>query len=164
MGREIAEQGYGLVYGGASVGLMGVTADAALAGGAPVTGILPRWLDRREIAHTGLTELRVVESMHERKAQMAEMSGAFVVLPGGIGSMEECFEMWTWTQLGIHTKPIGLLNINGYYDRLSAFLDQIVEEGFMRSEHRGMLLSESSASTLLSRLKEFTWPEVKKWL
>ncbi len=164
LGTAIAGRGMGLVYGGASVGLMGAAADAALAAGGRVVGVLPSWLDRREIAHTGLTELRVVSSMHERKALMADMADMFAVLPGGIGSLEECFEVWTWTQLGIHKKPIGLLNVEGYYDALERFLDQVVTESFLRAEHRGLLCSAPAADELLDLLSAAELPDLEKWL
>lgn len=164
LGRAIAERGMGLVYGGASVGLMGAAADAALGAGGAVYGVLPRWLDRRELAHEGLTELKVVGSMHERKAAMADMADMFAVLPGGIGSLEECFEIWTWTQLGIHKKPIGLLSADGYYDALEAFLDQVVAEGFLRGEHRGLLCSAPTADELLDQLAAVELPDLEKWL
>ncbi len=164
LGRAIAGRGMGLVYGGASVGLMGAVADAALDAGGAVYGVLPRWLDRRELAHTALTELKVVESMHERKAAMADMADMFAVLPGGIGSLEECFEVWTWTQLGIHKKPIGLLSVDGYYDALEAFLDQVVSDGFLRAEHRGLLCSAPTADELLDQLAAVELPDLEKWL
>ena len=164
LGTAIAERGMGLVYGGASVGLMGAAADAALAAGGRVVGVLPSWLDRRELAHTGLTELRVVGSMHERKALMADMADVFAVLPGGIGSLEECFEVWTWTQLGIHKKPIGLLNVDGYYDALETFLDQVVTEAFLRPEHRGLLCSAATPDELLTALLDAELPDLEKWL
>ncbi len=164
LGTAIAERGMGLVYGGASVGLMGTAADAALAAGGRVVGVLPSWLDRRELAHTGLSELKVVGSMHERKALMADMADMFAVLPGGIGSLEECFEVWTWTQLGIHKKPIGLLNVEGYYDALETFLDQVVAESFLRPEHRGLLCSAPTADELLDLLAGAELPDLEKWL
>ena len=163
LGATLARRGLGMVYGGASVGLMGAAADAALAAGGEVIGVLPRWLDRRELAHTGLTELRVVASMHDRKAQMAELSDAFVVLPGGIGSMEECFEVWTWSQLGLHAKALGLLNVAGYYDRLDGFLDMMVEEQFLRDSHREMLCSDSDPDALVEALLTLEMPQVEKW-
>ncbi len=152
LGEVIASQGYGLVYGGAEVGLMGAAADGALSEGGRVIGVLPEWLADWEVAHNQLTELRIVDSMHERKAQMADLADAFVVLPGGIGSLEECFEIWTWSQLGIHQKSIGLLNVNGYYDQLLGFLDHVVAEGFLKSEHRGMLLMDENPAALVDAL------------
>ena len=164
MGEVIAEQGYGLVYGGAEVGLMGAAADGALSKGGEVIGILPEWLADWEVAHRRLTELRIVDSMHERKAQMADLADAFVVLPGGIGSLEECFEIWTWSQLGIHRKSIGLLNVNGYYDQLLGFLDHVVRENFLRTEHRDMLLVEEDPCVLLNALVDQDLPDLGKWV
>ena len=164
LGEVIAGKGYGLVYGGASIGLMNEAAEGALSQGGKVIGILPEWLDKWEVAHSGLTELRIVASMHERKAQMADLSDAFVVLPGGIGSLEECFEIWTWTQLGIHQKSIGLLNIENYYGRLQAFLDHAVEEQFLKSAHRNLLLSEADPATLVDALLAQEVPFEGKWI
>jgi len=164
LGEVIAQRGFGLVYGGASVGLMSKAADGALAAGGRVVGILPEWLEGWEVAHRGLTELRIVGSMHERKAQMADLSDAFVVLPGGIGSLEECFEVWTWTQLGIHQKPIGLLNVAGYYDRLAGFLDHVVAERFLKAEHREMLLTDPDPEHLLDALLSQEVPDLGKWV
>jgi uncharacterized protein (TIGR00730 family) len=151
-GRLLATRDIGLVYGGAHVGLMGALADAALAAGGEVIGVIPQALMDREIAHRGLTELRVVTSMHERKAQMAELSDAFVALPGGIGTLEELFEVWTWNQLGIHAKPCGVLNVRRFYDPLSAFLDHVVSEGFLKPENRGALRVEEEPEALLAAL------------
>lgn len=152
LGVEIASRGYGVVYGGASVGLMNAAAEGALQSGGRVIGILPKSIERMEVAHRGLTELRIVESMHERKAQMAALSKCFVVLPGGIGSLEECFEVWTWSQLGIHRKSIGLLNVEGYYDQLEAFLDFVVAEEFLSLEQRTRLLSCADPAQLIDNL------------
>lgn len=149
---EAARRGIRLVYGGASVGLMGAFADAALAAGASVIGVIPRALMNREIAHGGLTELRVVESMHERKAMMAELADAFVALPGGIGTLEELFEVWTWGQLGLHAKPYGVLNVRDYYTPLIRFLDHARDEGFVRSAQRSMLVVDTDSSALIERL------------
>lgn len=132
LGTLLAERGIGLVYGGAAVGLMGAVADAAIAAGGSVTGVIPQALVEREVAHTGLPDLRVVGSMHERKALMAELSDAFIALPGGIGTLEEIFEVWTWTQLGSHAKPCAVLNIEGFYDKLLGFLDHVVDEAFLK--------------------------------
>jgi len=164
LGEVIAEHGYGLVYGGAEVGLMGAAADGALSRGGSVIGILPEWLADWEVAHDRLTELRIVDSMHERKAQMADLADAFVVLPGGIGSLEECFEIWTWSQLGIHQKSIGLLNINGYYDQLLGFLDHVVADGFLKEEHRDMLLVDEDPLTLIDALIAQEVPNLGKWV
>lgn len=164
LGEVIAARGYGLVYGGAEVGLMGAAADGALSRGGRVIGILPEWLADWEVAHDQLTELRVVDSMHERKAQMADLADAFVVLPGGIGSLEECFEIWTWSQLGIHQKSIGLLNVNGYYDLLLGFLDHVVSERFLKVEHRNMLLVDADPEALLTAVIDQQVPNLGKWV
>src|SRR5919199_3791597 len=154
--RRLAEvlvrRGIGLVYGGGSVGLMGVLADAALAAGGEVTGVIPRALQAREVGHAALPDLRVVETMHERKALMAELADGFVALPGGLGTLEEFFEVWTWAQLGIHAKPCGVLNVGGYFDPLLAFLDHAVAEGFVRDAYRAMLLVAAEPAPLLDRL------------
>jgi len=164
LARAIAARGLDLVYGGASVGLMGALADAALAAGGRVVGVLPRALDRKEIAHAGLSELRVVDSMHERKAQMAERSDAFVALPGGIGTLEEWFEVLTWSQLGFHAKPCGLLDVDGYFAPLLALLDRAVHERFVTPEHRAMIVVEGDAERLLDALERWRAPAAEKWL
>jgi hypothetical protein len=146
----LADAGIGIVYGGGKVGLMGVLADAAIAAKTEVIGVIPSHLEQREIAHGGLTELRVVSSMHERKALMAELSGAFIALPGGIGTLEELIEMLTWAQLGLHDKPCGLLNVCGYYDDLIAFLDHAVEEGFLPTAGRETLKVAVEPAALLA--------------
>lgn len=153
LGTLLAECGIGLVYGGANVGLMGVVADAALAGGGEVIGVLPRGLFDREVAHPGLTDLRLVGSMHERKALMAELADGFLALPGGIGTLDELFEIWTWAQLGIHAKPIGLLNLGGYFDPLLTFLDRQVAEGFLKASHRALPFVDDELPRLLDRLR-----------
>jgi len=160
----LAERGIGLVYGGGKVGLMGVLADTALAAGGEVIGVMPRALIDREIGHAGLTDLRVVDSMHERKALMAELSDAFVAAPGGIGTLEELIEVYTWSQLGLHEKPCGVLNVRGYYDGLAAFLDHAVDEGFLRTEHRAVLSVADEPAALLERLAAYTPPAVEKWV
>lgn len=164
LGAAVAKRGLGLVYGGAHVGLMGVVADAALAHGGEVIGVLPRALEAKELAHRSLTTLYVVESMHERKALMAELSDCFVALPGGIGTLEETFEAWTWTQLGLHEKPCALLDVEGYYAALQEFLDRAVADRFVRPEHRSMLLVESDPERLLDALAGWRAPIVEKWL
>ncbi len=164
LGVELARRNIGVVYGGANVGLMGAVANAALEEGGSVIGVLPQSLADVEIAHEGLTELRIVSSMHERKAQMAELSDAFIALPGGIGTLEETFEVWTWSQLGIHAKPIGLLNTDGFYDGLASFLDHLVAEAFVKQPHRDILVSETSASVLIDQLLDADVPKVKKWV
>ena len=160
----IAERGYGLVYGGASVGLMGAVADGALAAGGSVVGVIPKSIADLEIAHPHLSELIVVETMHQRKASMIELSEHFVVLPGGIGSLEETFEVMTWSQLGIHRKAIGLLNVDGFYDLLETFLDQLVQEGFVKESQRHILLAETDPDTLLTQLECTEVVEEKKWI
>jgi uncharacterized protein (TIGR00730 family) len=160
----LAERGIGLVYGGGKVGLMGVIADAAMDAGGEVIGVMPQALIDREIGHVGLTELKVVDSMHERKALMAELADAFVALPGGIGTLEELIEVYTWSQLGLHDKACGVLNVNGYYDALAAFLDHAVDAGFLRPQHRAVLAVASEPADLLGRLAAYTPPTVGKWL
>jgi uncharacterized protein (TIGR00730 family) len=164
LGTTLARQGIGLVYGGASVGLMGAVADAALTAGGEVIGVIPEALVRKEVAHGGPVDLRIVGSMHERKAMMAELSCGFVALPGGIGTLEELFEIWTWAQLGHHRKPCALLNVGGFYDPLIAFLDGIVERRFLKAEHRGMLIVVDAPDALLARLRDYAPPVVGKWL
>lgn len=152
-GRLVAARGLTLVYGGGKVGLMGALADAAAAAGGKVVGIIPKMLLDREVGHPGLSELRVVGTMSERKIMMIEHSDAFLALPGGIGTLDELFEAWTWTQLGLHEKPTGLLNFQGYYDALVRFLDLAVEEGFQRPRHRAALLVDTEVESLLDRLQ-----------
>jgi len=161
LGRELASRGIGLVYGGASVGLMGVVADAVLAEGGEAIGVIPASMVERELAHGGLTVLHVVGSMHERKALMHDLADGFIALPGGAGTLDELFEMWTWGQLGIHRKPIGLLNVDGYYDRLLGFADEMVEAGFVRLDHRAMLRSARQADELLDRFEGYEAPTAK---
>ncbi len=163
-GRMLAQRGIRMVYGGASIGIMGAVADAVLAEGGQVVGVIPQSLVDREVAHSGLTELIVTSSMHERKARMADLSDAFVALPGGIGTLEEIFEIWTWSQLGLHAKPCGLLNIAGYYDTLERFLDETVANGFLRTGHRSMLLSADSGEALLEGFEQYTPQSVVKWV
>lgn len=155
LGGLMADRGIRLVFGGASVGLMGRLADTVLAEGGEVVGVIPQSLVEREIAHLGLTDLHVVDSMHERKARMAELSEGFVCLPGGLGTLDELFEVYTWAQLGLHAKPLGLLNVEGYYDELARFLDHAVVERFVRDEQRRMLLAEDEPARLLDRLEAF---------
>jgi len=164
IGHAIATRGMKLVYGGASVGLMGAVADAALAAGGEVIGVMPKALIEREIEHKGLTELHEVASMHERKAMMADLSDGFVALPGGAGTMEEIFEVWTWAQLGHHKKPVGFLNVEGYYDLLASFIEHQEQELFIRHEHRDMLIIESIAARLLDRFANYAPPVVAKWI
>lgn len=152
LGRAMAAQGFGLVYGGASIGMMGVIADEMLAAGAAVTGVIPESLQQKEVAHAGLTELLITADMHERKRLMAERADAFIAMPGGLGTLEELFEILTWGQLRFHAKPIGLLNTGGYYDDLIRFLDGTVSEGFVHPRHRAMLRVSQSPEDLLDAL------------
>ncbi len=161
--REAVRRGLTIVYGGGSVGLMAVVADTALAAGGRVIGVLPRFLLEREVGHAGLTELHLVDSMHERKAKMAELSDAFVALPGGVGTLEEIFEAWTWSLLGLQQKPCGLLAVGDYFDPLLAFLDRTVEEGFVSSGHRALLRVASDPAILLSKLASAGPPPPAKW-
>lgn len=156
--RLLAANDIRIIYGGASVGVMGALADAALAAGGEVIGVMPRALADREIAHGGLTELRIVDTMHERKATMASLSDAFVALPGGLGTLEELFEVWTWGMLGLHDKPYGLLNVSGFYDPLIAFLDHARDLGFIRAQQRAKLCVESDGEALLERLRRMMRP------
>jgi uncharacterized protein (TIGR00730 family) len=164
LGRVLAARGIDLVYGGARVGLMGAVADAVLADGGRVTGVIPRALVEKEVAHSGLTDLRVVTSMHQRKALMADLSEAFVAVPGGWGTLDEMFEILTWAQLGLHRKPFGLLNVHGYFDRLLSFLDHTMEQGFVRREYGSLLSVSDTPATLLDALAVQTPPEVEKWI
>jgi uncharacterized protein (TIGR00730 family) len=164
LGDALADRGLGLVYGGAQVGLMGTVADAVLARGGEVVGVLPEALQRREIRHDGLTELHLVGTMHERKAMMADLADAFVALPGGLGTLEEVVEAATWTQLGIHQKPVGLLDSAGYWAPFGAFLDHAVEAGFVRAEHRRGVVVDADPEPLLARLEAWAPAHVEKWL
>jgi uncharacterized protein (TIGR00730 family) len=165
LARVLAADGVGVVYGGGAVGLMGVLADAALAEGAEVIGVIPQALVDREIGHPGLTELRVVGSMHERKALMAELSDAFVALPGGLGTLEELFEVYTWSQLGLHRKPCGLVDVEGYYAGITRFLEHAVAERFLLEQHRALLVVEPDPRRLIERLRELEPSAVApKWI
>jgi uncharacterized protein (TIGR00730 family) len=164
LGSLLGSTGRRLVYGGGCVGLMGEVADAALAAGGQVTGIIPKTLMGKEVDHRGLTALHVVGSMHERKTRMADLSEGFIALPGGIGTMEELFEVWTWNQLGLHAKPIGLLNAGGYFGPLLAFLDSMVEKGFVRAEHRAFVRVDTDAAGLIEQMERNPLPLVPKWL
>lgn len=163
LGRLLAEKQIGLVYGGAQIGLMGAIADAALAAGGKVTGVMPEFLVRKEVAHQGLTELTVVDSMHERKMAMAELADAFIAMPGGLGTFEELFEVLTWAQLGLHSKPCGLLNVSGYFNDLVRFLDHAVEQGFVSRENRSILHVEANPATLLVRFENHQPPQSDSW-
>jgi uncharacterized protein (TIGR00730 family) len=164
LGLALVQRGLSLVYGGAKVGLMGILADTALRHGGEVIGIIPEALVTKEVAHSELSELRIVPSMHERKRQMAELSDAFVALPGGIGTVEEFTEILTWAQLGLHVKPCGLLNAGGFYDRLIDFLDHAVSERFLRPDHRSMLLIAQRPEDLLDLFAGYSPPAVEKWI
>lgn len=165
MGESLARRKLGLVYGGASVGLMGAVADAALAAGGEVIGVLPGSLQKKELAHAGLTRLHLVGSMHERKAKMASLADAFVALPGGLGTLEEFAEVLTWAQLGLHRKPCAVLDVDGYYRPLTTFFDHAVSERFLRPEHRALLLVDDDPETLLDRLARFRPPPARKrWI
>jgi uncharacterized protein (TIGR00730 family) len=164
LGAVLAGSGLELVYGGGNVGLMGILADAALAAGGRVIGVIPRSLMEREVAHFGLSDLRVVDSMHERKQLMHELSDAFVALPGGIGTFEELFETLTWGQLGIHGKPCGILDVEGYYRPLVELLDGAVASELLHAEHRDALLVDTDAARLIARLRSHRPPQVEKWL
>jgi uncharacterized protein (TIGR00730 family) len=163
--RLLVGEGIGVVYGGGHVGLMGVLADTAMAAGGEVIGVMPQALVDREIAHGRISELRVVGSMHERKALMAELSDAFIALPGGAGTLDELFEVYTWAQLGLHDKPCGLLDVEDYFARLADFLDHAVRERFVREEHRAMLMIEREPRALIERLRDYEPRAVApKWI
>jgi uncharacterized protein (TIGR00730 family) len=164
LGRELASRDLGLVYGGASVGIMGAVADAVLESGGKAVGIIPFSLATKEVSHDGLDQLIVVDSMHERKAKMAELSDGFIALPGGWGTIEEIFEMLTWAQLGFHEKPCGLLNVASYYDHLFTFLENAIEQQFVKEEYRPMIIMEETPGVLLNRFGEYQAPIVKKWI
>ncbi len=164
LARYLAAQNIGIVYGGGNVGLMGALADAALEAGGDIIGVIPESLGRKERAHTGLADLRVVGSMHERKALMAELADAFIALPGGYGTFEEFCEVLTWTQLGLQRKPCGILNVHGYYDRLLELFDHAVAEQFVHPEHRRMVISASDHRALVENLLQYKLPAVDKWL
>lgn len=161
---EMAKREIALVYGGGNVGLMGAVADFMLAAGGKVIGVIPQALVDKEVAHTGLSDLRVVGSMHERKSLMADLSDAFIALPGGLGTLEEFCEVATWTQLGFHRKACGLLNVEGFYDKLLSFLDHAMEEKFIRSEHRAIILQEEEPVELIKKLAQFEVPTLPKWI
>ena len=164
MGRTLAGQGIGLVYGGGRVGLMGILADAAREGGGEVVGIIPEHMAGREIAHHDLSDLRVVGSMHERKALMYELADGFVALPGGLGTLEELFEILTWCQLGLQVKPSGLLDVDGYFARLVEFLDHVTAEGFVKEVHRRLVVVQERPDRLLDQMRAFEPPPLPRWL
>ena len=156
--------GLSLVYGGGRVGLMGELANEVLRLGGQVTGVIPRSLVEREVGHTGLTDLRVVETMHERKALMADLADGFIALPGGLGTLEEIFEVWTWAQLGMHRKPVAFMDIGGYFGPLVEFLDQATREGFVRRQHRAIAIIERDPIALIAKMREYAPPSVEKWI
>lgn len=164
LGKELARRGITLVYGGASVGIMGTVADAVLEAGGQVIGVIPQMLEDREISHRGLTELIVVGSMHERKMKMAELADGFIALPGGPGTMEEYFEIFTWAQLGLHQKPCGILNVNGYYDLLISFFDHMNEQQFLQDKYRAMALVAASPDELIEKFNTYNPPSVKTYI
>ena len=164
LAKVMVEDNIALVYGGGNVGLMGVIADEVLRLGGEVTGIIPKALMDKEVGHHGLTRLHIVKDMHERKAMMASLSDGFIAMPGGIGTLEELFEVFTWSQLGLHEKPIGLLNVKGYYDGLVGFLDHMVTERFLKAEQTSMLIHESEPKQLVERFKAYTPRRYDKWL
>jgi uncharacterized protein (TIGR00730 family) len=165
LGKLLAERGLGLVYGGASVGIMGAVADAVLAAGGEVTGVIPQHLMRVEIAHANLSELHVTADMHERKAKMAELADGFLALPGGAGTLEELAEVWTWAQLGLHSKPIGLVDVAGYYGPLREFADHMVTEGFLRPQHRDLIMIDADPAALLDAFAIYQPPpDATKWV
>ncbi|GGD70771.1 LOG family protein [Croceicoccus mobilis] len=163
-GTLLAKRGIGLVYGGGKVGLMGVIADAVCGAGGEVIGVIPEALRARERDHQGITELHVVKTMHERKAMMANLADGFVTLPGGIGTFEEMFEAWCWSQLGYHDKPVGLLDVGDIFDGLKTLIDKVVEEGFLQPKHRSMLLVEKDPEVLLDRIISYIPPANEHWL
>jgi uncharacterized protein (TIGR00730 family) len=164
LGHVLARRQVGLVYGGARIGLMGALADAVLAARGHVTGVIPEALVEKEVAHDGLSDLRVVASMHARKAMMADLADGFIALPGGWGTLEEFFEVLTWTQLGLHQKPCGLLNVRGFFDGLLSFIDHSIDERFVRRENRSMVIVSSSPDGLLELFDRYVPPVVEKWI
>ena len=164
LGNLLARRGITLVYGGGNVGLMGIIADAALAAGGEVIGVIPDFLLRKEVGHSGLTRMEIVQTMHERKQKMAELSSGFIALPGGMGTLEEMCEILTWGQLGLHHKPFGLLDTAGYYQPLIRMFDQMVAERFLHSQNREMVLTASEPEALLALMEQYQVPDVEKWL
>lgn len=164
MGRFLAESARHVVYGGGRTGLMGALAEGVLSAGGSIVGVMPRHLVDREVGHTGLTELRIVDSMHARKTLLSELADGFLAMPGGIGTLEELFEIWTWGQLGLHRKPYGILNVNGYFDQMLAFLDRTVEDGFVGIENRRMLAVETDPSRLIAAMESLEPPTMRRWV
>ena len=164
LGATLAQQNIRIIYGGAKVGLMGAVADAALSAGGNVVGVIPRFLRSKEIAHTALTELILVESMHDRKTKMHDLCDGIIALPGGFGTLEELFEILTWAQLGLHKKPIGLLDVNGFYSHLKKLLQSMVNEGFLKEINYNMLLISDDIKGLLSQMNQYSAPDIPKWI
>lgn len=164
LGEELAKRNIGLVYGGASVGVMGAVADSVLQNGGHATGVMPRFLEEREISHKKLSELIVVDSMHERKAKMTELADGFIMLPGGPGTLEEFFEIFTWAQLGLHQKPCGFLNINQYFKPLISLFDHMTTEGFLQDKYRGMSISAEDVNELLNKFNTYEPPTIKTYI
>lgn len=164
LAKSLVSRNIRLVYGGAGIGIMGIVADQVLKLGGQVVGVIPKALAHKEVAHKNLTQLHVTQSMHERKLLMADLSDGFIALPGGIGTLEELFEIWTWAQLGFHQKPCGLLNVEGYYDSLITFLDHVLAEQFVKKHHHSMLIVETHPDTLLDRYVNYQPPVVRHWV
>ena len=164
LGKTLAEQGKSVVYGGAKVGMMGSVADGVLKGGGEVVGVIPEFLETKEVSHEGLTELIVVESMHQRKAVMYQLSDGVIVLPGGYGTLEEFSEMLTWAQLGMHTKPIGILNTKGFYDHLLAFIDEMQKQNLIKASHQKLYVVSKTIPSLLKKMENYDAPKLKKWI
>jgi uncharacterized protein (TIGR00730 family) len=164
LGAMLAKEGIALVYGGGSVGLMGEVADAVLGAGGEAIGVIPHALWAREVGHRHLTDLHIVDTMHERKAMMADLADAFIALPGGLGTLEEIFEIWTWAQLGLHEKPLGFLDVNGFYAPLMQFLDRAAREAFLKDAHRAIAIVERDPLALLRRFESWRLPRVEKWI
>jgi len=164
LAKSLVNRNIRLVYGGGSIGLMGLLADTVVQFGGQAVGVIPEALVRKEVAHNNLTELHVTQSMHERKNLMAELSDGFIALPGGIGTLEELFEIWTWAQLGIHRKPCGLLNVEGYFNSMISFLDHAVLEQFVKQNHRSILIVEQNPEALLNRFADYKPPPIQQWV
>jgi hypothetical protein len=164
VGKTLAQQNIGVVFGGGKVGLMGAVANGAMQNGGEVIGVIPNFLSTKEIAHDGITEMIKVETMHQRKTLLNELSDAMIALPGGFGTMEELFEMLTWAQLGLHKKPIALLNTNGFYDALLALIQTMVDKQFLKKEYQQMLLHSENITDLLEKIKNYKAPQVEKWI
>jgi len=163
LGKTIASKGYGLVYGGARVGLMGAVANGALSEGGEVIGVIPEFLQKKELEHKQLTQIHIVETMHERKAMMNELCDAVIALPGGYGTLEELFEMLTWAQLSLHKKPVAILNVDGYYDHLIALSENMIKKGFLKDEYRNLLIIDGNIDSLLFKMESYVPSKNEKW-